>query len=108
MWKSVGWALVTAGALMMGSCGGSGNATAPTTAPSGPAANGASGTLITITSAGVNPKNITVGVGAQVTFVNNDAIEHQMYWIRIPSTPIVWTSTRWDSSHRDRVAKPAT
>ena len=33
---------------------------------------------ITITSAGVTPKNITVPLGSQVTFVNNDSRTHDM------------------------------
>jgi plastocyanin len=35
-------------------------------------------TTVTITAAGVSPKNITVPRGSQVTFVNNDGFPHQM------------------------------
>ena len=34
---------------------------------------------ITITSAGVSPKSLTVNAGSQVSFVNNDAISHEMH-----------------------------
>ena len=34
---------------------------------------------ITITSTGASPKTLTVAPGSQVTFVNNDSIDHQMY-----------------------------
>jgi plastocyanin len=34
---------------------------------------------ITITSNGASPKALTVAAGSQVTFVNNDSIEHQMF-----------------------------
>lgn len=37
-----------------------------------------SGTTITITSNGVNPMNLLVKVGAQVTFINNDVRSHDM------------------------------
>ena len=35
-------------------------------------------TVITITASGVNPKNVTVPVGSQVTFTNNDSRTHDM------------------------------
>ena len=34
---------------------------------------------ITITSNGASPKTLTVAAGSQVTFVNNDSIDHQMF-----------------------------
>jgi plastocyanin len=34
---------------------------------------------ITITSSGANPKTLTVKPGSQVTFINNDSVDHQMY-----------------------------
>ena len=43
--------------------------------PAGPA--GAAAT-ITITSAGVTPKDVQIPLGARVRFVNNDAVEHDM------------------------------
>ena len=35
-------------------------------------------TTITITSSGVNPKNITVPRGSQVTFINSSSVTHEM------------------------------
>jgi plastocyanin len=35
-------------------------------------------TVITITASGVSPKNVTVPVGSQVTFTNNDSRVHDM------------------------------
>jgi len=35
-------------------------------------------TVITITSTGVSPKNLTVSPGTQVTFINRDGINHDM------------------------------
>lgn len=54
--------------------------------PGGPSGGGGGGggnpptatNTITITSAGVSPKNITVARGTQVTFVNNDNRPHEM------------------------------
>ena len=37
-----------------------------------------SGTTITISSSGVSPKNLQIGPGSQVTFVNNDTRPHNM------------------------------
>jgi plastocyanin len=39
---------------------------------------GASAATITITSAGANPRSVTVPVGQAVTFVNNDSRAHEM------------------------------
>jgi plastocyanin len=39
---------------------------------------GASGATITITSAGANPRAVTVAVGQKVTFINNDTRQHEM------------------------------
>jgi plastocyanin len=53
------------------SCGGG--------SPSGPSnTGGSSATTITITSAGVNPSQLTVSPGARVLFVNNDSRAHNM------------------------------
>jgi plastocyanin len=41
-------------------------------------ATGTSGATITITSAGANPRNVTVAVGQRVTFINNDTRSHEM------------------------------
>jgi plastocyanin len=35
--------------------------------------------VITITATGANPKSVVVSPGSQVTFVNADTVEHQMY-----------------------------
>lgn len=51
-------------------CGGSGSTS--TVAPAGPL-------TFTISSAGVSPKTLTVAVGSQVTFVNNDVRSHEMH-----------------------------
>lgn len=36
-------------------------------------------TSIVITSSGVSPKTLTVARGSQVTFVNNDVINHEIF-----------------------------
>jgi plastocyanin len=51
------------------SCGGSGTPDAPTL----PSSN-----TLTITAAGVNPKELTVAPGSRVTFVNSDSRAHNM------------------------------
>jgi len=56
-------------ALCTPACGCSGG-----TSPSPPVA----GSTITITSSGVSPKNLQISPGSQVTFVNNDRINHEM------------------------------
>src|SRR5688572_16537967 len=70
---------VLAGIVLVSACGESN--------PGGPSGGGGGGgggnppvatTTITITSSGVNPKNITVTRGTQVTFVNNDSRFHEM------------------------------
>ena len=63
--------------LLLSSCGGGGDN--PTPVPSGGGGGGGTpGTTITITSAGVSPKTITVSAGSRVTFVNNDSRPHDM------------------------------
>ena len=37
------------------------------------------GTTITITAAGASPRNLTVALGSQITFINNDSVAHEMY-----------------------------
>ena len=67
-----------AATCLVAGCGGS------STGPSNNGGGGNSGggstttTTITITSAGVSPKDITVAVGSRVTFVNNDSQPHDM------------------------------
>lgn len=69
------WAVVTVGAFAVASaCGGS--------SPSAPSTTGSSGSsggpTVTITSAGVSPKEIAVAQGSRVLFVNNDSRPHFM------------------------------
>jgi plastocyanin len=72
--------IAAASAVGLAACGGS------STAPSGGSGSGGSGggggsstgTTITITSAGVSPKNLTVAQGTQVTFTNNDSVNHDI------------------------------
>ena len=63
-------------------CGGGGGGGSPATptSPQAPASPVASdpATTITITSAGVSPKEVQVAVGGRVTFVNNDNAFHEM------------------------------
>jgi plastocyanin len=70
-----------AAALIAAACGDSNNSGNP----GGPSGGGGGGgnpptatNTITITSAGVSPKNITVARGSQVTFVNSDNRPHEM------------------------------
>jgi len=57
-------------------CGGKGSTSPSTGGSSG--SPGPSGATITITSAGVSPKNVTVSVGQSVTFINNDNTPHEI------------------------------
>lgn len=73
--------LLTATLVVLPACGGSGTSgtgSAPP-GPSSPTTGAAQTTVITITSSGVSPKNVTVPAGSQITFVNNDTIEHLMF-----------------------------
>lgn len=68
--------------LAVAACGGGGGGSAPNT-PSTPVPTASPvaadpGTTITITSAGVSPKEIQVAVGGRVTFINNDTAFHEM------------------------------
>jgi plastocyanin len=66
-------------AVLAAGCTGSSGSTAPVTAPAAPP-TGVQGTTITIAAGGVaTPKNLLVKVGAQVTFVNNDTMNHLMF-----------------------------
>jgi plastocyanin len=69
--------IVLASTVVMHACGGAGTTSAPSAPSDQP--GGASQTVITITARGVSPKNVTVPVGGQITFVNNDTIDHQMF-----------------------------
>ena len=60
-------------ALLVAGCGGGGGGTGPS--PNPPPTNPFT---FTITSAGVNPKELTVAPGTRVLFVNNDNRRHDM------------------------------
>jgi plastocyanin len=62
-------------AAAFGGCGGSSSPTSPSPSPSP-----GSGNVITITSSGVSPKQLTVSPGTRVQFVNNDTTNlfHEM------------------------------
>ena len=71
--------------LLAAACGGGGSpAGAPTTpspvpAPApAPAPAPPPAPVVTITSGGVSPKELSIAVGGRVTFVNNDAINHDI------------------------------
>jgi plastocyanin len=77
--KKATWGFVAAAAMtaLMIACGGGSPSTSSTPTPTPtPAPEG--GTTITITPAGVSPATITVALGSQVTFVNNDIQNHDM------------------------------
>jgi plastocyanin len=78
--QSVLCAIAVISVLAMG-CGGGGggnnNPNGPSPNPD-PGGGGGGGTTFTITSAGVSPRSITVSPGTRVTFVNNDAVPHEM------------------------------
>src|SRR5262245_5662607 len=61
--------------LVVSACGGN-NPTGPSGGGGGGGGTGAA--TITITAAGVSPKNVTVALGQRVTFVNNDSRPHEM------------------------------
>lgn len=70
--------LLVAALVAVTACGGSG-----TGAPAGPSVAGAGSSdapaVFTITASGISPKSLTVPAGTQVTFVNNDSIDHLMF-----------------------------
>ena len=61
--------------LLMTACGGTSEGTT-SSQPSVPTTNQ---TVITITASGASPLHVTVPVGSQITFINNDTIAHFMY-----------------------------
>ena len=65
--------------LLMASGCASGTTAPPATPTSSVTAAAPAGLVITITAAGVTPKQLVVSRGAQVTFVNNDSITHLMF-----------------------------
>ena len=68
---------IVALALLASACGGDENPTAPSGGGGG-GGGGTSAATITITAAGVSPKEVTVAPGSRVTFVNNDTRPHDM------------------------------
>jgi plastocyanin len=69
-------------ALTAAACGGGGGSSSPTS-PSGgggggSTSNGPIAATVTITSAGVSPKSVTIPVGSRVNFVNNDSRSHDV------------------------------
>jgi plastocyanin len=64
--------MLLVGAALACSCGGSSStsSTTPSDTPS-------STNTMTITASGISPKNIVVSAGSQVTFVNNDTVDHE-------------------------------
>jgi plastocyanin len=76
--------VISAGVILLLSagCGGGSDSvpaapTAPTPAPAAPPP-AAAPAVVTITSSGVSPKELTIAAGARVTFVNNDIIPHDI------------------------------
>ena len=59
-------------AVVAGGCGSSSAPAAPASVPP------VSSNTITITSAGVSPKNVQISVGSRVLFINNDTRSHNM------------------------------
>jgi plastocyanin len=72
--------LIMAALVVLPACGGSGpSGAAPEPSDSLDPGSTTTATVITITANGVSPKNVNVPVGSQITFVNNDTIEHLMF-----------------------------
>jgi plastocyanin len=79
MSKKFAASLSVVAALGLASCGGS------NTSPSGvtvivsdSGTGGPNGATITLTSAGANPRTVTIAVGQTVTFINNDTRSREM------------------------------
>jgi plastocyanin len=73
--------LTIGSSLAVVSCGGGDSPSAPSPTPSpapAPTPPPAGGATITITAAGVSPRELVVARGTRVTFVNNDAVGHDM------------------------------
>ena len=69
------WAAAIGAAMLAIACGGNNS---PTASSSTPTATCGSGTTIVIYNNAVCPQNITVPLGTQVTFINNDTRVHDM------------------------------
>lgn len=70
------FALLAAGLAVTFGCGGGGGGGGST--PAAPSVPGGSATTIRITASGVEPKQVRIDVGRQVTFVNEDTRSHEM------------------------------
>lgn len=68
---------IAAAVLTAAGCSGGGS-TSPADSPTAPTGPASSGATITITSSGVSPSSVTIAQGGQVTFVNNDKVNHNM------------------------------
>jgi plastocyanin len=66
------YTIACAAALLLAGACSKDSTSAPSQPPTG-------GTTITITSAGAMPRNLTVPLGSQITFVNTDTVAHDMY-----------------------------
>lgn len=81
MIKTASFAVAAFAACLAVACGGSSTAPSSSGGSNNGGNNGGGSTstnTITITSAGVSPKDITVSIGSRVTFVNNDSQPHDM------------------------------
>lgn len=67
-------------AVLAAGCSGGGSSSSSNspTGPSSPGSPPPSSATITITSSGVSPATVTIAAGGQVTFVNNDTVNHNM------------------------------
>jgi plastocyanin len=63
-------------AVALGGCGGSGGSPSAPATPASPAAPPS--LTVTITATGVVPRELSVPLGSEVTFVNQDSRSHQM------------------------------
>jgi plastocyanin len=73
--------------LLLVSLAGCGSKYSSPTGPSNPAGS----TTITATASGVSPQSMTVGMGAAVTFANQDSVTHQFASTQCPelNTPVL-------------------
>ncbi len=94
---AIGFCLAAALGAAIVACGKDSSSASPSATPT-PTATPMPALTITVTSTGASPKTLTVAAGSQVTFVNNDSIDHQMYSDPHPAlTPTVQKlSTAWD------------
>src|SRR5581483_8412576 len=72
-WRLIAATLAGIAAMALAACGNSSSGNTP------PSPSGTVETVITITASGANPKSVVITPGSQVTFVNNDSRDHQMY-----------------------------